>query len=256
MLRFQRVLPVIVAFALALSGCGVRSDPTLAPASRYWARASFCWQNLTHFQLRGRGKAVGESLVAEGPFVLWGTRFPPRLRGDMYGPDGRPVMSFHCDSLGFLVYFPGEGSAVYHPGGLAAGRGHLSALSLLSLVRTGFPAPPEHWIMAELYRDGEWRFEASGDTAVLKYAGGLFPSGLYIGEMEAAVTRSSWHDEYRAWPTGWKVTTPSGTTEFTVTSIDVDTEPWEEIWILRTPVPVDTLESSPPWRIAPESSIR
>lgn len=254
LLKPSWLLPVILAL---VSGCSVRSTrDTLNPALRYAARASFCWENLDHFQLRGRGRAVGESLVAEGPFVLWGTRFPPRLRGDMYGPDGRPVFSFYSDSLGFLAYFPGEATAVYHPGGLPAGKGSLPSESLLALLRTGFPAVPEHWIMAELYRDGTWLFRASADTAVLEYGGGLFPSVLRMGDMEAFVTRSSWHDEYRAWPTGWRVVTQSGTTEFTVSSIDVSTEPWDEIWQLRTQIPVDTLPAGPPWRIAPDPPVR
>lgn len=226
------------------------------PETRYWARASFCWENLDHFQLRGRAKALGESLVAEGPFVVWGTRFPPRLRGDMYGPDGRPIVSFYCDTTGFLGYYPADDAAFFQPGGLRAGNGILPVLSLLSLLRTAFPVPPEHRVLAELYDEGVWRLEASGDTAVLTYDGGLFPASLIIGDMEARVTRSSWHDEYQAWPGGWRVVTASGSTEFTLSTIDVSTEPWDEIWTLRTAVPVDTLQPGTAWRLTPEPSIR
>lgn len=252
-----RIRPLVVSAVLTLlAGCSIRNSETIAPETRYWARAAFCWENLNHFQLRGRGRAVGESLVAEGPFVVWGTRFPPRLRGDMYGPDGRPVLSFYCDSMGFFGYFPGENAAVFHPIGLRAGRGSLPVLSLLSMLRTGFPVPPEHWVLAELYNDGRWLFEAAGDTAALEYGGGLFPSRFVVPGMEAVVTRSSWHDEYQAWPGGWKIVTDYGTTEFTLSTIDVTTEPWDEIWLLRSPVPVDTLTAQPQWRLAPEPSIR
>ncbi len=252
----RRLLVPALLAAIISAGCGVRDGSGLDSSSRYAARASFCWENLDHFQLRGRARAAGESLVAEGPFVVWGTRFPPRLRGDMYGPDGRPVASFLCDSLGFLCYFPGDGSAFFQPGGLRAGRGVLPVLSILSLIRTGFPVQPEHWVMVELFDGNGWRFEAAGDTAVIEYSGGLFPSRLALGDMEACVTRSSWHDEYEAWPGGWSVVTASGTTEFTLSTIDVSTEPWEEIWMLRIPVPVDTLEPHAPWRLTPEPPIR
>ncbi|MFO7627372.1 MAG: hypothetical protein R6V62_08960 [Candidatus Fermentibacteraceae bacterium] len=242
--------------SLLFSGCGARNGSDLNPETRYWARASFCWENLDHFQLRGRARALGESLVAEGPFVVWGTRFPPRLRGDMYSPDGRPMISFYCDTTGFLGYYPADETAFFQPGGLKAGRGILSVLSLLALVRTGFPVPPEHRVLAELYDEGVWRLQAAGDTATLAYDGGLFPSGLVIGDIEARVTRSSWHDEYQAWPGGWRVVTSSGSTEFTLSTIDVSTEPWDAIWTLRTSVTVDTLEPGTPWRLTPEPSIR
>jgi len=253
--RLQRVSGVVLTSFL-LCGCGVRNGSILNAETRYWARASFCWENLDHFQLRGRAKALGESLVAEGPFVVWGTRFPPRLRGDMYGPDGRPMVSFFCDTTGFLGYYPGEEAAFFQPGGLQAGGGILPILSLLSLLRTGFPVPPEHRVLAGLYDDGVWRFAAAGDTATLVYDGGLFPSSLLIGGIEVRVTRSSWHDEYQAWPGGWRVVTSSGSTEFTLSTIDVSTEPWDAIWVLRTPVPVDTLVPGLPWRLTPEPSIR
>jgi hypothetical protein len=253
--RFNFLFGALSA-VLLLTGCGVRNESDLSPETRYWARAAFCWENLGHFQLRGRARALGESLVAEGPFVVWGTRFPPRLRGDMYGPDGRPMVSFYCDTTGFLGYYPSEEAAFFQPGGLKAGNGILSVLSLLSLLRTGFPVPPEHRVLAELYDDGVWRLQAAGDTATLAYDGGLFPSSLVIGDMEAAVTRSSWHDEYQAWPGGWRVVTSSGSTEFTLSTIDVSTEPWDEIWAFRTPVPVDTLAPGIPWRLTPEPSIR
>lgn len=252
----DRRFGLLIAFLPVLAGCAVRNGDSIEPETRYWARAAFCWENLNHFQLRGRGRAVGESLVAEGPFVLWGTRFPPRLRGDMYGPDGRPVLSFFCDSLGFLGYFPGEEKAFFHPMGLRAGSGSLPVQSLLSMLRTGFPVPPEHWVLAELYQDGRWLLQAAGDTAALEYGGGLFPSRFIAGDIEALITRSSWHDEYQAWPGGWKIVTPYGTTEFTLSAIDVNTEPWEEIWLLRTPVPVDTMAVLPAWRLTPEPPIR
>jgi len=251
-----RILLYTVSTAILLAGCSTGTGTGLNPEFRYWARASFCWENLDHFQLRGRARALGESLVAEGPFVVWGTRFPPRLRGDMYGPDGRPMFSFFCDTTGFLGYHPGEDAAFFKPGGLPSGSGVFPVLSLLSLVRTGFPVPPEHRVLAELYDDGVWRLEAAGDTATLTYDGGLFPSSLVFGDIEVRVTRSSWHDEYQAWPGGWHVVTAYGSTEFTMSTIDVSTEPWDAIWTLRTSVPVDTLEPGTPWRLTPEPSIR
>lgn len=246
----------VLLSAMLIAGCGARNGTNLNPETRYSARASFCWENLDHFQLRGRARALGESLVAEGPFVVWGTRFPPRLRGDMYGPDGRPMVSFYCDTTGFLGYFPADETAFFQPGGLRAGSGILPVLSLLSLLRTGFPVPPEHRVLAELYDDGVWRFQASGDTAILTYDGGLFPKSLVMGGIEASVTRSSWHDEYQAWPGGWCIVTPSGSTEFTLSTIDVSTEPWDAIWTLGTTVPVDTLTPGASWRLTPEPSIR
>ncbi len=252
--RFRLFAPA--AFLLAFSGCAPRSETSIPPATLYMARAAFCWENLNHFQIRGRAKAVGESLVAEGPMVVWGSRFPPRLRGDVYGPDGRPVASFFCDSTGFLCYYPGEEAAFFHAGGLRTGSGSLSAVSLLALLRTGFPVPPEHRVLAETITEGGWRFAASGDTASLEFKGGLFPSRLAVGRSEAMITQASWHDEYQAWPSAWLIVTPYGTTEFTITAINEDTPPWDALWVLRVPVQVDTLEPLPPWRLTPEPLIR
>jgi hypothetical protein len=244
------------AVILAFSGCAPRNETAISPETLYMARAAFCWENLNHFQIRGRAKAVGESLVAEGPMVVWGNRFPPRLRGDVYGPDGRPLVSFFCDSTGFLCYYPGEEAAFFHAGGLHAGSGSLTAISLLALLRTGFPVPPEQRVLAETMTEGGWLFTASGDTARLDFGGGLFPSRLAVGGSEAMITQTSWHDEYRAWPSAWLVVTSYGTTEFTITAINEDTPPWDAVWLLRVPVPIDSLDPLPPWELTPEPLIR
>ncbi len=249
-------LALPAALLLTLSGCAARSEVSIAPERLYMARAAFCWENLNHFQIRGRAKAVGKGLVAEGPMVIWGSRFPPRLRGDVYGPDGRPLASFFCDSTGFLCYYPGERSAFFHTAGLRAGNGCLPVISLLALLRTGFPVPPEPRVLDETVTEGGWLFTAAGDTAGLVFEGGLFPSRLTMGLSSATVTQASAHDEYRAWPSGWLIVTPYGTTEFTITAIDENTPPWDALWSLRVPVSVDTLPPHPPWRLTPEPRIR
>jgi len=223
-------------------------------AELYAVRTAFGWEQLDVFQLRGNCRLDDRSLVARGRFVLWGSRRDSLLRGDFYGPDGRPVVSMMADSSGMTLYLPGEESAIFMPLGLATGTATLTTRNLIHLIRTGFPLDLEPWELSDgaSYSGGliKWElFAGTGDTlTVTLESDRLFPSSSEWSEGALLVTGSSPHDEYSAWPWNWSTVINGSTLELELTQVDTDAVPWAGIWSMAVPVPIDTLLSTPVWQ--------
>jgi len=226
----------------------------MAEVSSYSARVSFTWQNLQVFQMRGRARITGGNLLADGPFVLWGSKPDSLLRCDFYGPDGKPVVSIRIDSSGALVYFPGEESAIFSPEGLQVGDGSLPVSDFLHLIRTGFPLEMEQWQMCEgaltVHGTTLWSFCTPGsDSLLLHYdSSNLFPDRIVWNDGAASITGSTYHDEYSAWPESWLLEMDGNEIEVTITRLQSPAEPWDGLWELNVPVEIDTLAIQPPWR--------
>lgn len=221
----------------------------------YASRAAFGWENLEAFQLRGNARFQGSNLVARGPFVLWGDARRALLRGDFYGPDGRPVVSARADSTGLLVYLPQEGNAFFMPEGLHAGSGTIPVRDLIHLLRTGYPLIMESWQIVDLARTGDnritWLFTSPGSDAGMLLQmerGRLFPTSCTWDTGEFTINAASPHGEYRAWPWSWSTRLGEEIVNLELTDVNAEAVPWEGIWDLNVPVPVDTLERIPGWR--------
>jgi hypothetical protein len=244
------------ALMVLILSCGP-SETTLdtlrSQTEVYSARVSFAWQNLSTFQLRGNARLDGSSLVARGPFVLWGDPERILLRGDFYGPDGKPVVSIVGDSTGLLVYLPQDEYASFAPLGLQAGGGTIRTADLIFLLRTGFPLRLEQWQIVDLaeYEEGRiiWSFRtAEDDTMTLAMESGyLFPGQCSWDGGTFTINSSSPHDEYRAWPWSWSTRIGDNVVDLELTDITITQVPWEGIWGMFIPVPVDSLEQAPVW---------
>ncbi|MCK4506220.1 MAG: hypothetical protein KAW14_11425 [Candidatus Aegiribacteria sp.] len=240
--------------------CGLQTatrDNLKSQSEIYASRISFGWGNLDCFQLRGNVRLKGSSLVARGPFVLWGSARDNMLRGDFYGPDGRPVLSMNSDSTGILIYMPQDDYSVFMPGGLQTGSGTISTNDLIYLIRTGFPMLLESWMITEGALIGnrtiEWSFTVPDSTGYMHlsmHSGDLFPSVCIWDTGRFEITASSPHDEYRAWPWKWILSINSNSVNIELTDINSSAIPWEGIWEMIVPIPVDTLDSSAFWQPA------
>ncbi len=245
---------------LIFPSCGLRTvtrDSLRSQSEIYASRISFGWGNLGCFQLRGNVRLQGSNLVARGPFVLWGSTLDNLLRGDFYGPDGKPVLSMNGDSTGILIYTPQDGYAVFMPGGLQTGSGTISTRDLIYLIRTGFPLLLESWMIADGALIGndtiEWSFtvpDSAGYMYLSMNSGDLFPSICIWDSGKFEITASSPHDEYRAWPWKWILSINSNSVSIELTDINSSAVPWEGIWEMIVPIPVDTLDASTSWQPA------
>ena len=243
---------------LILPSCGPRTvtrDSLRSQSEIYASRISFGWGNLDCFQLRGNVRLQGSNLVARGPFVFWGSTLDNLLRGDFYGPDGKPVLSMNGDSTGILIYTPQDDYAVFMPGGLQTGSGTISTRDLIYLIRTGFPLLLESWMIADGALIGndiiEWSFtvpDSAGYMHLSMNSGDLFPSICIWDSGKFEITASSPHDEYRAWPWKWILSINSVSIE--LTDINSPAVPWEGIWEMIVPIPIDTLDTSTLWQPA------
>ncbi len=256
--RFPAVFSISsgVLFMLLLLSCGaVTQESLLRQSELYASRITFGWQNLDCFMLRGIARLQGSNLVAHGPFVLWGDTEKCLLRGDFYGPDGKPVVSLRGDSAGMLIYMPQEEFASFSPLGLPAGGGTISTIDLIHLLRTGYPLLMEAWeITGNASISGEriqWAFCASDslDRMVLSMEdGNIFPSECVWNSGEFTINASSPHDEYNAWPWSWTTRINGTAVELELTEINTSAVPWEGIWEMTVPIPVDTADCTPLWR--------
>ncbi|MCD4847065.1 MAG: hypothetical protein K8R76_02610 [Candidatus Aegiribacteria sp.] len=238
--------------------CGLHTvtrDSLQSQSEIYASRISFGWGNLDCFQLRGNARLQGSNLVARGPFVLWGSTLDNLLRGDFYGPDGSPVLSMNGDSTGILIYMPQDDYAVFMPGGLQTGSGTITTEDLIYLIRTGFPLLLEAWMIADGAKvdNGiiEWFFTVPDSMEYMHlsmYSGDMFPSICIWDSGRFEITASSPHDEYRAWPWKWILSINSNSVSIELTSINSSAIPWEGIWEMIVPIPVDTLCSSACWQ--------
>ncbi len=256
----MRIAAAASLFIIIVTSCGfqtVTRDSLQRQSEIYSSRISFGWQNLDCFQLRGHERLQGSNLVARGPFVLWGSVHENLLRGDFYGPDGRPVLSMNGDSTGLLIYMPQDDYAVFMPGGLQAGSGTISTNDLIYLIRTGFPLLLESWMITDgalvVNSTIEWSFtvpDSIGYMHLSMHGGDLFPSICIWDSGKFEITASSPHDEYRAWPWEWILSINSNSVNIELTDINSSAIPWEGIWEMIVPIPVDTLASSAFWQPA------
>lgn len=253
-MRIQAV-PAVLSMCFLLS-CGIVTQESLIRQSELYAsRIAFGWEKLDSFQLRGNAGLQGSNLVARGPFVLWGDADEGLLRGDFYGPDGRPVVSVNGDSTGILIYMPQDEYAVFMPGGLRAGEGTIPVIDLIHLLRTGYPLVMEAWeIAGSASVSGEsiqWVFCASdtADRMVLSMENGdIFPSECVWKTGEFTIEASSPHDCYNAWPWSWSTRINDSAVDLELTEINSSAVPWGGIWELTVPIPVDTVDSAPLWQ--------
>ncbi|OPL18261.1 MAG: hypothetical protein AVO35_05275 [Candidatus Aegiribacteria sp. MLS_C] len=251
-------LAAAAALLMLLSSCAPSSDDAASLRSQaevYSSRTAFAWENLSTFRIRGNARLDGESLVARGPFVLWGDPHEVLLRGDFYGPDGRPVVSLRGDTSGLTVYLPQEEYAFFTPIGLQAGEGTIRTRDLIFLLRTGFPVMLESWQISDLADCGGgsvvWEFLADGDTmSLMMESGGLFPSVCSWGNGGFSIDAASPHDEYRAWPWKWTTSMDSNAVEIELTESGTRPVPAEGIWNMAVPFPPETLLYRPVWRPA------
>ncbi len=261
--RFRRSIArglsasIVIQLTLFSAGCGPgrTAEELIGSAELYSGRISFGWENLDCFQMRGRARLTGESLVANGPFVLWGSS-AGLLRGDFYGPGGGPVLSVMADSTGLMAYMPDEGEAFFVEGLLPLGGGGIGPVDAVFLLRTGFPLRLAPWELLEgadpLPGEGlvRWTLSRGAPDSLLVVDlpyGAFFPRGVYWPGGELRVSSSSPHDEYRRWPWKWEMELMGTGVEMQLTSLDADAVPWEGIWSLAVPVPVDTLSAPPMW---------
>jgi len=246
----------LTALPLLLS-CGhaaVTETEMLAQAELFGTRASFMWQNTDVFQIRGNCRLEDASLVARGPFVLWGSAPDTLLRGDFYGPDGGPVVSLRADPTGMTLYFPEEGSALFTPIGLRTGDAVLPTIDLIHMLRTGFPMLLEPWMISDgaIASEGSvhWNFTSIDESTLMTLTlqnGSLFPSVCFWSGGELRITAASSHDEYNAWPWKWETEIDGSTVELELTHVNAEAVPWEGIWNLTIPLPVDTIAAAAPW---------
>jgi hypothetical protein len=115
------------------------------------------------------------------------------------------------------------------------------------MIRTGFPAEPVPWQMAEMHEELDgggalWRFTSTGaDTMnVVLLHGSLFPS-VESGDTRIEITATSWHDSFAAWPAEWLLASPSANLVARLRSMDNEEITDDSRWELIVPVPVDTL---------------
>ena len=233
-------------------------------ASEFAASAAWKWQNTRCFILRGRARIQGRNQVFSGPFILLASVSPPVIRGDFCGPDGSPTVSIRGDSTGFTVYHPGESQAVFYQEGLPVNDGLLDVNAVISLLRTGYPDIPVHWVMADAFDPGEngslsWTFASptsSEPMTVNLEPGDLFPSTA-AGPTTLSVTASSWHDAFRAWPLEWLLDSPELGLVVRVRSIEEEENLEPERWMITVPVPVDTVSALwERWSVAGDIPIR
>lgn len=221
-------------------------------ADRFASRCRSQWERTGVFLLTGRARVDGGDFLFEGRFALWGDAVEGRIRGDLCGPDGLPVLSWAVDSAGATLYMPREEAAFYHPGGLCAGGFHLPVYDLLFLVRTGFPVQMEAWQIVEGALCGgspgavEWIFTAEDDTmSVALSPGSLFPGGISWPEGGASILSSSIHDEYQAWPASWRVESGTVMAVIEISSFNSPADPWSGLWLMEIPIPLDTVDATP-----------
>lgn len=251
----MKVLLAALLMCFLLS-CGTISQESLLRQSELYAsRIAFGWEKLGSFQLRGNARLQGSDLVSRGPFVLWGNAEEGLLRGDFYGPDGRPVVSFKGDSTGMMIYMPRDEYASFMPGGLRVGRGTIPVIDLVHLLRTGYPLVMEAWqITGNASVSGErihWVFCVSDttDRMVLSMENGeIFPSGCKWKTGEFTIEASSPHDEYNAWPWCWSTRINDSAVFLELTDINTSVVPWGGIWEMTVPIPVDTVGYTPFWQ--------
>ncbi len=201
------------------------------------------------------------NLLANGPFVLWGSMPDSLLRGDFYGPDGKPVLSIRIDYAGAMIYFPADETAIYSHGGIPVGKGVLPVSDLIHLLRTGFPVALDQWQVmdgAAVVNEGIlWTFEASDVCLeVILEPGDLFPREIHWDSGSTSITGSTYHDEFNAWPENWVLVTDGSGTEVSITRLVSPAEPWDDLWDLNVPIDIDTLAPSPVWQPAWEIQIR
>lgn len=253
----MRILAVLTALSMCfLLSCGIVTQESLSRQSELYAsRIAFGWEKLGSFQIRGNAWLSGSNLVARGPFVLWGDAADGLLRGDFYGPDGRPVVSVKGDSTGILIYMPRDEYAVFMPGGLRAGGGTIPVIDLIHLIRTGYPLVMEAWeITGSASVSGEkiqWVFcvPDTTDRMLLSFENGeIFPSECVWKTGEFTINASSPHDEYNAWPWSWSTRINESAVELELTEINTSAVPWGGIWEMAVPIPVDTVDSAPFWQ--------
>lgn len=251
-MRYSAATAALLLILLACAPSDTTIDSLRSQAEVYASRTAFAWENLSTFQLRGNARLDGSNLVARGPFVLWGDPDRVLLRGDFYGPDGRPVVSVRGDSTGLTVYLPQDEYAFFSPLGLRAGEGTIRTIDVIFLLRTGFPRRLESWQIADLaeYGDGmvTWGFRAGGDTMSLAMEGNsLFPAVCEWGTGGFIIEGASPHDEYRAWPWTWITRIDRNVVEIELTEIHSRPVPVEGIWNLTIPVPVESIAVRPLW---------
>lgn len=254
-----RTLPLIAG--LIFAGCSTVSSGGFQAVSRYAAEASWKWQGTESFLLRGRARLHGLNQVFSGPVFIRASVPLGILRADFCGPGGGPLLSVRADSNGTLIYLPEEGDAWYHAEGTPFGSGSLGVNALLSMVRTGYPAVPEHRVLTEtcdtLATHPSWAFtNFMEDSMLVVLDGDIFPS-VFTGETVVRVTASSWHDRFNAWPLEWHLISGDMDIRVRLNSIDVSPEQSSSVWELSVPVPIDTLRSSGgPWFEAVSPQIR
>lgn len=220
-------------------------------ATEYAARTGVRWERTGVFLLSGRARVDGGDFLFEGRFALWGSAADGLLRGDLCGPDGRPVVSWLGDGSGLTVYLPAEEKAVFHPDGASLGGFRVSCADLLHLLRTGFPLRMESWQIAPggAAAGGavEWELAGGSDTLRVRlHPGEEFPREIDWPDGSIRIDASSPHDIYDSWPSGWRLDTGRVTVVASVNSIRTDAEPWDGLWSLSIAVPVDTALSPPP----------
>ncbi len=257
----MKVLLKAISMCLLLSCGTVTQESMLRQSELYASRIAFGWEKLGCFQLLGNASLQGSNLVARGPFVLWGDAEEGLLRGDFFGPDGRPVVSINGDSTGILIYMPRDEYATFMPGGLHAGEGTIPVIDLVHLLRTAYPLVMEAWeITGSASVSGEriqWIFCALTDRMVLSMENGdIFPSECEWKTGEFTVRASSPDDEYNAWPWSWSTRINDNAVDLELTEINISAVPWGGIWEMTVPIPIDTVDSTPLWQPEFESDRR
>jgi len=247
----------LLAFLISFFfSCGtVTVDDLNRQIDVYASRMAFAWENLSIFQIKGNARLQGSNLVARGPFVLWGDANDGLLRGDFYGPDGKPVVSVKGDSTGMLIYFPQDEYAGFMPGGLHIGGGTIPVIDVLYLLRTGYPIMMEAWEItgsaSTADQEIQWAFCVSDtvDRMVLTMkSGSLFPNRCTWKSGNFLIHSASPHDEYNSWPWSWSTRISNNDVDIELTEINTTVVPSEGIWGMVVPIPVDTTDYIPPWR--------
>ena len=251
----DKTLLCVFSMCILLSCGTVTQESLLRQSELYASRIAFGWERLGTFQLRGSARLQGSNLVARGPFVLWGHAEEGLLRADFFGPDGRPVISIKGDSTGMLIYMPQDEYASFMPGGLRAGAGTIPVIDLVYLLRTGYPLVMEAWeITGSASVSGEtiqWIFCVADtlDRMVLSMKDGdIFPSECEWKNGEFTIISSSPHDEYSSWPWSWSTRVNDSAVDLELTGINTSAVPWEGIWEMTVPIPIDTLDFAPYWQ--------
>jgi len=225
-------------------------------AGRFASRCRSQWEGTEVFLLKGRARVDGGDFLFEGRFAFWGDVPGGRVRGDLCGPDGMPVLSWYADSSGALFYLPRDEAAFLHPAGISTGAFLLDVRDLLFLARTGFPHPMEAWQIVEgaVPSGGSvtWSFDPPDAGILVRLdPGALFPSSISWEGGCASILSASMHDEYRAWPSSWRVEAGGITALIDMRSFDAAAEPWPGLWELDIPVSASLETLQPPPGIAP-----